>query len=106
MPGIFRFMLINFATGAALGWAFAGVLFWYDAFGLSGLILHSPDRWLIAAMLLVSVGGTFGVCFTATRLEFLGSGDLGRAPAIEARPRAVKVVARGAAPRPSGHTKN
>jgi hypothetical protein len=60
---------------------------------------------VIAAMLLVSVGGTFGVCFTATRLEFLASGGVGGRRSIgEPAPAAVK--ARGRAPRPDAHTKN
>ena len=103
MPKIVRFMLINFATGVVLGWAFAGVLLWHDAFGLGELIRQSPDRWVVAAMLLVSVGGTFGICFTATRLEFLDSGGLGSRVGV---PLPVKVKARSGAPRPRTQTKN
>jgi hypothetical protein len=89
-----------------LGWAFAGILFWCNALGLGELIQQSADRWVIAAMVLVSVGGTFGVCFTATRLELLGSGGLGEPSDPEPSLEAVKVRARGEPPRSGAHTKN
>jgi hypothetical protein len=100
MPSIVRFMLISFATGAALGWAFAGVLFWYDAHGLAELIRNSPHRWVIAAMLLASVGGMVGICFTATGLDFLGSGGFPATPgSVSSRSR------RGARPRAAALTR-
>jgi hypothetical protein len=62
---------------------------------------------VIAAMVLVSVGGTFGVCFAATRLEFLASGGVGgRRPVPDPVPAPLAVKARGRSPRPNTHTKN
>ena len=73
MPHVVRFILTSFIIGFLMGWSFAAVLFWYDAFGLATLIAGSPEKWILGLMVAVSVGGLFGVAVTATGLAFLAA---------------------------------
>ena len=73
MPYIVRFMITNFILGIMVGWGFAAMLLWHDAFGLMTMVMGSSDAWILVAMIATSVGGLFGVAFTATALEFLAA---------------------------------
>jgi hypothetical protein len=104
MHPVVRCLVLNFAAGLGFGWAALGFLVWFDAPGLGGL-LAAPGGWAAGAALALSVGGTCGVLFAATGLEFLAAEDDGAGAPAEARrdrPPAPVRVAAGAPPQPRG----
>lgn len=71
MRGFIRYLLVPFVTGMILGWIFVAILYAQNSFGLATFAQQSEGGWIYLAMLMINAGGTFGICFAATELEFL-----------------------------------
>ncbi|HMQ58211.1 MAG TPA: hypothetical protein PKE65_06645 [Rhizobiaceae bacterium] len=71
MPKLVRFVLVNSAVGALLGWGIAFALIHFNINGFGDLFAHADNKPAALAILGLSFGVTFGFAFLATAIMLL-----------------------------------
>ena len=71
MPKLIRFVLVNSLIGMAIGWAVAFGLVWFNINGLGGMFAKSDSQFLVAVILALSFGSTFGFAYVTTAVMLL-----------------------------------
>jgi len=71
VPKLVRFVVVNSATGALIGWLVAAGLIWFNVGGFGELVWHSSQRGVALFILAMSFGVTFAFAFLATALMLL-----------------------------------
>ncbi len=75
MPMLIRFLITNFAIGAAIGLAVGGAFVWSNASGMGDLLAASHSPIVAAALVGLSFASTFGLGYLSTALLLLSSAD-------------------------------
>jgi hypothetical protein len=73
MPRLIRFLLVNFADGAAMGLAFGQVLLWTDTAGLASLMAASEVGAGVALLFFLQGALLFGTLGAAVSVMTLSS---------------------------------
>ncbi|MFP1633570.1 hypothetical protein ACLB6G_17705 [Zhengella sp. ZM62] len=71
MPKLVRFVIVNSAIGILIGWAVAFAVVWFNIGGFGDRFLHSQDKPIIALIMALSFGVTFGFAFLTTAVLLL-----------------------------------
>jgi hypothetical protein len=71
MPKLIRFVLVNSLIGMAIGWAVAFGLVWFNINGLGDMFAKSDSQFLVAVILGLSFGSTFGFAYVTTAVMLL-----------------------------------
>ena len=71
LPKLVRFVIVNSAIGAAIGWLVAAGLLWFNVGGLGALVWHSHQRGIALFILALSFGVTFAFAFLTTAVMLL-----------------------------------
>ena len=73
MPKLIRFVLVNSAIGAVLGWLVVAGLIWFNIGGFGDRFEQSSDKPLIVLILAMSFGVTFAFAYLTTAVLLLPS---------------------------------
>ncbi|MEZ5812039.1 MAG: hypothetical protein R3D45_11560 [Rhizobiaceae bacterium] len=71
MPKLFRFILFHSALGIVFGWLVAFGLVWFNIGGFGDRFAQSHDKPIVALILGLSFGITFGFAFVSTAVLLL-----------------------------------
>ena len=71
LPKLIRFVMINSAIGILIGWVVAFGIVWFNIGGFGDRFFHSQDKPIIAFIMALSFGVTFGFGFLTTAVLLL-----------------------------------
>ncbi|MCU0831587.1 MAG: hypothetical protein MUC58_08750 [Rhizobiaceae bacterium] len=71
MPKLIRFVIVNSAIGVLIGWGVAFAMMWFNVNGLGQMYMHAEHQGIIAFILMLSFGVTFGFAYLTTAVMMI-----------------------------------
>jgi hypothetical protein len=71
MPKLIRFVLTNVTIGVLIGWGVAFSLLWFNVNDLGAMYMRSDHPGIIAVIMALSFGSTFGFAYLTTAVLLL-----------------------------------